>query len=362
MRRKLGLALENVTDFAWLRPGMRVAVKVNLVSGAHPDRAVTTHPAVACALCAILKERGADVVVGDSPGGVYNAAWVERVYAQCGMYEAEKYGAELNRDFSEKHVSDKNGEKCREFDCTAYLEEADAVISLCKLKTHGMMKLTAGVKNMFGAIPGAKKPEYHFRFPRHEDFADALVDICGHFRPVLTICDAVEAMEGNGPTAGTPRHVGYLAAAVNPHAMDECLARLIGLEPDSVPTLAAAKRRGLIPDKLSVLGRPEPLRDFVLPADGGLLFEGHGGIWGRLRSTVMSRVLQTRPELEKGKCVGCGKCAEICPAKAIAMGGGRPSIDRKKCIRCFCCQEFCPVGALYVGRTLPARLVNREVR
>lgn len=54
---------------SWARPGMRVALKANLLTGAHPDAAVTTHPAVLTALTELLIERGAEVVIGDSPGG-----------------------------------------------------------------------------------------------------------------------------------------------------------------------------------------------------------------------------------------------------------------------------------------------------
>jgi len=362
VRAALEDSLSRVTDFSWLHEGMMVAIKVNLIMGIKPHKAATTHPAVVCALCDILREKGAKVIVGDSPGGLYNAAWVEKIYSLCGMNEAESHGAELNRDYSEAHIKDENAKLCREFDCTAYLTKADAIIDLCKLKTHGMMTLTAGVKNMFGAIPGAKKPEYHFRYPNHGDFAEALIDIYEHFSPVLTICDAVTAMEGNGPTAGSPRHVGYIAVSDNAHVLDESLARLIGLEPMAVPTLAAAKARGLLPEKAEIYGQPETIADYDIPDNRGILFEGKGSFMGNLRSKLFSRVLTVRPMLEKEKCVGCRECEKVCPAKAIVMADGKPRIDRKKCIRCFCCQEFCPRGALYAGRSALAGLINKEVR
>ena len=359
VRPALEDVLAQVTDFSWLRPGMTVAIKANLVTGAAPERAATTHPAVIQALCDILSEKGARPIVGDSPGGPYTAVWLRHVYAACGLTALRN--VTLNQDLSELHISAPEAAICREFDCTAYLTRADAVISLCKLKTHGMMSLTAGVKNLFGAIPGTKKPEYHFRFPRPGDFADALVDICQYFSPVLTVCDAVIAMEGNGPTAGTPYHAGLLAAAPNPHALDASLARLIGLDPLSVPTIAAAQRRRLLLSTPSVSGQPEPLADFVLPDTGGILFEGRGGLSGRIRSAVLNCCLSARPVLDTAHCSGCGKCAAICPAGAITLRGGRPHIHRSRCICCFCCQEFCPRGALHARRSPIARLINKEV-
>ena len=66
---------------------------------------------------------------------------------------------------------------CRSFRYTAWLDGADAIIDLCKLKTHGMMAMTCGAKNLFGAILGTVKPEYHFRYPDPMDFARMIVDL-----------------------------------------------------------------------------------------------------------------------------------------------------------------------------------------
>ena len=65
----------------WARPGMKVALKVNLVSGGKPDSAVVPHPKFVSALCRLLVARGAEVIVGDSPGGLYTAPFVGHVYS-----------------------------------------------------------------------------------------------------------------------------------------------------------------------------------------------------------------------------------------------------------------------------------------
>ena len=49
------------------------------------------------------------------------------------------------------------------------------------------------------------KPEFHYKYPRAEDFANVLVDLYEYSKPRLCICDAVIGMEGNGPTQGSPR-------------------------------------------------------------------------------------------------------------------------------------------------------------
>ena len=55
------------------------------------------------------------------------------------------------------------------------------------------------------------------------------------------------------------------------------------------------------------------------------------------------------------KCVGCGKCASICPAGAISMADGRPVWTKKKCLKCCGCINRCPVSAIQYGK----RTVNR---
>ena len=199
---------------------MKVALKVNLVSGGKPDSAVVPHPKFVSALCRLLVARGAEVVVGDSPGGLYTAPLCRPRLFRLRHDRRGEVGARLNHDFSQRAVSFPEGHYTYiySFQYTAWLDGADAIIDVCKLKTHGMMGMSCAVKNLFGVIPGTLKPEYHFRYPNPDDFAAMLVDLADFVRPRLSICDAVVAMEGNGPTAGTPRNVGAVLAAQSPHA------------------------------------------------------------------------------------------------------------------------------------------------
>lgn len=349
----------------WAAPGMKVAVKANLLTFARPEKAATTHPALLCALVKLLVERGADVVVGDSPGGLYNAAYVNRVYAATGLKVVEQCGGRLNQNFEEKQAQFPEGKVCRSFRYTAWLSQADVIIDFCKLKTHGMMAMTCGAKNMFGVIPGTMKPEFHFRYPDPRDFARMIVDLDEYFKPRLTIVDAVDCMEGNGPSGGTPRHMGALLASESPHKADLVCASLIGLRREEVPTLEAALERGLIPasaEELTVEGNPA---DFAIPdfqritTGNSHLFQGDGrSLFGKVKGSVMNWALAQRPVVKKAECVGCGECRDVCPAKAITMVDKKPRIDRKACIRCFCCQEFCPKSAMKVHRTAIAKLLD----
>jgi uncharacterized protein (DUF362 family)/Pyruvate/2-oxoacid:ferredoxin oxidoreductase delta subunit len=344
---------------------MKIAIKANLVTFAKPDEAVTTHPALICALIKLLREKGASVVVGDSPGGLYNAAFLNKVYNVCGLSAVEDAGGELNHDFGQSEAKFEEAVVARDFLYTSYLDKCDAIINFCKLKTHGMMGLSCAAKNMFGAIPGTMKPEYHFRYPSYEMFADMLVDLDEYFKPEISICDAIVGMEGNGPTQGTPRAIGCVIASKNPHKLDMVASNIIGLSPDSVPTLGAAIARGLTPSDVSeidVFGDIEKFKitDYEnIAVKRSLLFRGTSdSVIKNIFGSFAGAVLSSRPKLKKKLCIGCNKCGNICPAKAIVIKDKKAVIDREKCIRCFCCQEFCPVGAMRVHRTALARLLE----
>ena len=351
----------------FVKPGMRIVIKANLVSAMAPDTAATTHHVLLSALSEMLAERGATVIIGDSPGGLYNVAFVGKVYRASGVTECEEHGATLNRDFGERTANFEEAQVLHSFTYTSYLDGADAIINFCKLKSHGMMGMSCAAKNMFGTIPGIIKPEYHYRFPKYSDFANMLLDLDEYFHPVLSIADAVVGMEGNGPTAGTPRSIGCLMASHSPHTLDMLAARIIGIDPAGVPTVAAAIERGLLPDnvdEINVFGDAEKfyLTDFeTVTEKRSLEFTGNGkNPIKRLFGKIAGAILKTRPVLKKDLCVGCGVCKNICPAKAIVIKDKKAIIDRSLCIRCFCCQEFCPKSAMKVRRTVLGAIFHRE--
>ena len=367
MRQTLPRLLEPLGGLSWVTPGMKVVIKANLVSGKPPEDAVTTHPALLCVLTEMLKAKGAaSVVIGDSPGGVYNAAYLNRIYQKCGITAAEQYGAVLNQNFGITEVHFPEAAVAHDFKYTAYLDDADAVINCCKLKTHGMMGMTCAVKNMYGMVPGSVKSEYHYRYSDPMDFARMIVDLNRAKPARLHIVDAVVGMEGNGPTAGPPREIGCLLAGDDPYRLDMICAGIIGLPPACIPTVAAAQELGLCPIEPDDIATSEPWQSFIVPnfenirnAEALAQQDGNVALWGRVKDRLMKVFMRCRPAVQKDECIGCAECGRICPAKVITMVNGKPRIDRKKCIRCFCCQEFCPVGAMKVHRTPIAKLLEK---
>ena len=82
-KKKLTELIAPLCDLSELN-GKRVVIKANLVSAMKPEEAATTHPVLLSALTELLIENGAEVTLGDSPGGLYTAAFVNRVYNVSG--------------------------------------------------------------------------------------------------------------------------------------------------------------------------------------------------------------------------------------------------------------------------------------
>jgi uncharacterized protein (DUF362 family)/Pyruvate/2-oxoacid:ferredoxin oxidoreductase delta subunit len=327
-------------------PGSKVLIKPNFLAPAKPERALTTHPMVLRAVIEYVLQRGATPLVADSPGmGTF-----ERVLREGGYAEALK-GLDVEvRPFRESVQVD-IGAPFGKIAIAREAVEADAVVNLPKLKTHAMMLLTLGVKNLFGCVVGLTKVQWHLRsgVNRHL-FARLLVQIYRAVNPVATLVDGILGMEGQGPgRSGTPRRLGLLVAGVSAPAVDLAVCRLLGVPADELPTHRAAMELGLAPRDVAISGNFQPVRDFELPLMGPLTFGP------RRFERLIRRYLVQRPAVEAVECRMCGECWRHCPAKAIAPSAKAIGFDYDRCIRCYCCVEMCPHGALAAVETVPGK-------
>ncbi len=321
-----------------LHPGMRVLIKPNMLLAKDPAKAATTHPAFLRALLMRLRELGINtIVLADSSGGLYNERALKKAYDACGFSVLSDLAA-LNFDTS---YGKKNG-----FPIITPVLEADYIINCAKLKTHALMVMTAAVKNMFGSVPGIKKAEYHCIKATIEPFTRLILDLHETVKPQLKLVDAIDCMEGNGPSGGTIRHMGYTLASKCAYAADEVCAELMNINPSIVRTIHWARVRGLVDttsvrkigDTLIPADPPFTLPDSIIKAESALTMSGlRRAIWGRT---------STRPVVIPSKCVGCGKCMEGCPKHIITMTDKIAFIPKKGCISCFCCHELCPEQAI----------------
>ncbi|MFB3896674.1 MAG: arsenic metallochaperone ArsD family protein [bacterium] len=333
-----------------IKKDTRVFLKVNLLSGAKPEQAVTTHPVFVYALAKILNDYGARVVIGDSPnaGIPYRDSALKQVYTKAGLIEAaQEAGAELNYDTSIIPVSCKDGSLIKQFNAIKPAIEADVLISVAKGKTHGFTYITGAVKNMFGVIPGFEKAGYHAKLQTLDRFSTMLVDIYEQVKPELSFMDAITCMEGDGPGSGDPRQVGAILASRNAHALDSVFSNIIGIDCQTIPTLRDALSRKLLNlDNIDIRGAQVAevqVKQYKMPATLGA---GDGlvvsGIIQNLVKPLFKNAFVVKPVILKKVCIGCGVCVKGCPMEAIKLVNGKAVIDYHKCIRCYCCHEFCP--------------------
>lgn len=335
-----------------LKPGMKVLLKPNLLAARKPELAVTTHPALVQAVADWLMERGiTDIVLADSPGGLYNKSRLETVYAAAGMDKVK--GITLNFDGDFEPVEQPKGLVCRNFDIIRPAREADYIISLAKVKTHGMTVVSLGIKNLFGTVPGLEKPALHCQCPGWDEFAGMLLDLADLISPAVTLVDGVLAMEGDGPAGGSARQLGYTFASRDVYSLDWLISdRVIGIPPQEVPMLRLAMERGWVEENPEITGDPlGEIPPFVRPRSQSADFADRlPGFLRRPAKRMMGKLFRPKPRVDGEKCVGCGRCAESCPQKIITVSEKKAVIDAKSCISCFCCQEMCPVKAITAKR------------
>ncbi len=365
VRDALSAALEPLGGIqAFVSPGQRVLLKVNLLSKAEPDRAVTTHPELVRALIHAVRSAGGTPLVGDSPGGPSTQGFVSAVQRASGIAQVcEDEGAELV-DFTADcvRVPNPEGALYGSFTLAKPVVDCDVLISVPKFKTHGFMMFTGAVKNLFGCIPGLEKATYHLRVPDRDDFGSMLVDLMLACRPSLAVMDAVVGMEGEGPAGGTPCPIGALIASADSVALDVVASSMAGLDPMEVYTNKAAAARGLGPlsvDDIEVVG--VPWRN-VAPSSFALPARDISSRMPRWLARRARSAVTPRPYLERAEgCTKCRTCERSCPVKAIEMGSAGPSFDYSACIRCYCGQELCPEQVIDLRTPPLAKVFTRRV-
>jgi len=369
------------------RPGEHILLKPNLLVGSRPSQAVTTHPAVFRGVARHLKRCGAVLTYGDSPGFGTTMGAAHR----SGLVEVAEAEGIRPADFATgRSVSFPDGRQNKQFTVAAAALDADGIVSLPKLKAHGLTRMTGAVKNQFGCIPGLLKSEFHLRMGTMDRFGQMLVDLNRLLQPRLFVMDAIVAMEGNGPRSGDPRQLSALLLSSDPVALDAVACRLVGLDPALVVTVRWGQEYGLGSySHIELLGDPlEPLvvPSFVINRRPGST-TGISGRWGRLARNLVVPRPAIRPDL----CTACGTCVRVCPvtpeAVAFAEDPGlaavrpdapliaepetdpptapgssaprRPPVHHySRCIRCYCCQEMCPQRAIEIDRPLLGRILH----
>ncbi|PKM90926.1 MAG: hypothetical protein CVU87_00495 [Firmicutes bacterium HGW-Firmicutes-12] len=334
---------------SFVKPGEKIILKPNLLTGDPPEKCVTTHPNVFKAVGEIFKSTGAALSYGDSPG----FGSIESVLKKTGIgAAASDLSIPLANFQTGEEVHFEGGIQNKKFVIAKGVLECDGLISLPKLKTHGLARMTGCVKNQFGCIPGFLKGEFHVKLPNVNEFAQMLIDLNLYLKPRLYVMDGIIAMEGNGPRGGTPKKMNVLLFSSDPIALDATICRMINLAPEFVPTITFGKDAGLgtyHEEDIEIVGdRLENfrVRDFEVKREPIKAYKSKGAL-NLLRNSFIPK-----PFIIERKCVKCGVCITMCPVnpKAVDWHDGdkkkTPSYKYNRCIRCYCCQELCPESAI----------------
>ncbi len=342
---------------AFVKPGQKVLIKPNMLSGKSPKRAVTTHPQIVRAVIRLAMASGGRVSVGDSPG-IGSPTLVAR---KTGILEVIKETGARFAPFTDSVIVHPKGTTLQQIEVAKDILDADVIINVPKLKTHQMMGLTCAVKNMFGALIGMRKPGMHLQAGTDKGlFARMLLEICEALEPSLNIVDAVVGMQGEGPGNGDPVKIGALLAGSSAQAVDTVAAALVKMLPDQIFTQQQALATGRPLTRLTELelvGTPLAelqINHFRAAKMTDINF-GIPGYFGRR----LKHLLTAHPQVDHQNCVRCHVCVKHCPPQAMAIANDLLNINYDLCIRCFCCQELCPHAALTTHQGLVLRLSSR---
>jgi uncharacterized protein (DUF362 family) len=223
--------------------GQRVLLKPNMVEPARAIAHMTTHPAMIAAAAEVFRDWGAKVTVGEAPGHVRDT---EMALVESGidgaLADCKVRFADLNYEPAEWAPNRGRRSGLAGFWFPHSVIESDYIVSMPKLKTHHWMGMTAGMKNLYGVLPGLS-----YGWPKnvlhHNGIPETVYDINASLPSLLTIVDGIDCMEGDGPIMGSLKHMGLVIVGTNLPAVDATVARIVGLVPERIPYLALAADR-----------------------------------------------------------------------------------------------------------------------
>ncbi len=341
---------------SFVKKGENILLKSNILAAAKPEDLVTTHPSVFNGIVRLLMEYGVNVTYGDSPGFEKPSA----ALTKAGLTEiAGRYSIKLGDFEKGRSIDYPQGMAAVKFDIANACLETDGIISLPKMKTHALTRITGAIKNQFGCVYGMNKAAFHVKVPHPLNFAKMLVDLNKNLKMRLFIMDGIVAMDGNGPRAGDAVKMNCIMVSADPIAMDATFAGMIDMNPEYVPTNVYGSQAGLgtyKEEEIELLGDPI---DLFINKNFNVVRKPVEKTYQRnLVPKFIGNFIFPRPFIIKENCIKCGICVDACPVEGKALdfkNGDKkqpPVYNYNKCIRCYCCQEICPQKAIVVRKGL----------
>jgi uncharacterized protein (DUF362 family) len=220
--------------------GKTVVLKPNMVEY-HPNVPITTNPAAILAAVELANYLGAkEIIIGEGPGHMRDTEFLLQASGIGQLCKKHKLRyVDLNLDDLEKVDNVDGFSGLKTFYLPKTIVEADAVISVPKMKTHHWVGMTASMKNLFGTVPGRK-----YGWPKNilhvKGIPHCILDLVHLVKPQIGFVDGIIAMEGDGPINGTAVNSGFIVLGSDLAAVDATCARTMDIPIDQILYLRMA--------------------------------------------------------------------------------------------------------------------------
>jgi len=231
----------------YVRPDAQVLIKVNMFTSLSGESGKVTHPAVVLAVARMCHDCGAHVTVIERNRVQWDLLF--RGYEE--IYEIAHLVALEDAAHTHKPLPGAKSFTC-EVPWPDLIDACDLFINIPGLRTHSLTKMSNGMKNLMGLLPGNTT-----RLVHHHGLDGSICDLNAYRPSDLVITEAIYTLEGNFPSEGSPVKTDLLTVANNVVAADLVAARLIGQDPSELFYLQEAISRGMGPaliDQIEMLG------------------------------------------------------------------------------------------------------------
>ncbi|PIE59436.1 MAG: [Fe-S]-binding protein [Desulfobulbus propionicus] len=352
----------------------RILLKPNLNSNMNALTGNTTDLRIMAALILFLKEQGyTSITIAEGTNSGFYRTGIS-VISRLKVDELAKYYGVHCIDLNQSKPVFIQFENGLSAGVAKECMEADFFINLPKLKTHFEAGMSVCLKNLIGCLVGQENKK-----KTHDSLAANIVHLTENINPHLHVIDAIWAMEGLGPTKGTPVKTNCVILGDDPYLLDLYAAKFAGVQHHTIAPLVVAEKKGFLTKRHHEFLHSKPpapeVKPFAPPKAGPIAefihhpkrqkfflairntrffnalcntgLVGHLLYLTNLRQDVFINeemklnALIFHPE----KCSFCGRCQEYCPV-GLTLPESFANKKMKHCIQCLYCFCICPEKAI----------------
>jgi len=353
----------------------QILLKPNLNSNMNALTGNTTDLRILVSVIEFLKEQGyRNIIIGEGTSSGFYRNRIN-VFSRLRIDKlTEQYNLKMV-DLNYAQPIKINFENGVEAEVAKICKNADFFINLPKLKMHFETMMSVTLKSLIGCLVGLEnKQRVHYSLFKN------IIHLNEIIQPDLYIVDGLIAMEGTGPSNGTPIKMDLILIGKDPFLIDLVCAKLVGVDYEIISPLKIAKQLGYItPDHIRYVNQIDLfpyLKHFKKPKvnllvkfvndqrwqkyfikirlSPGVNFLFNRRLIGRLLNFLGLRqdvFIMEDTEIsniyvvDNEKCNDCSKiCSDYCPMSLnLPLQVG--DVERG-CIHCLYCYLVCPQKAI----------------